>query len=206
MSKDQMANSEIPGALLQDGHSSKRHPYLNDQHYSHWKDRLNFFVISNDLQAWIVIKKRPKPIPRLTGKDAIDKPFDPESFDITKDQQEVRKLNKSLPKAWETKAAILEDEDLEKMTYDELRGNLMAYEQNHINRYQKDDKKKTVAFSVAPTEVEEDIDETQSEGMALINHGVRQMLRQRPKQDFKNSDYQRNDDRCYYCGKPRHIK
>jgi len=88
-----MANSEIPGALLQDGHSSKRHPYLNDQHYSHWKDRLNFFVISNDLQAWIVIKKRPKPIPRLTGKDAIDKPFDPESFDITKDQQEVIQIN-----------------------------------------------------------------------------------------------------------------
>jgi len=42
---------------------------------------------------------------------------------------QVRKLVRSLPKAWETKVAILEDGDLQKMTYDELRGNLMAYEQ-----------------------------------------------------------------------------
>jgi len=41
---------------------------------------------------------------------------------------QVRKLIRSLPKAWETKAAIFEDGNLEKMTYDELRENLMAYE------------------------------------------------------------------------------
>ncbi|XP_049381170.1 uncharacterized protein LOC125845670 [Solanum stenotomum] len=33
------------------------------------------------------------------------------------------------------------------MIYDELCGNLMAYEQIHINRYNKDDKKKMVAFT-----------------------------------------------------------
>jgi len=33
------------------------------------------------------------------------------------------------------------------MIYDELRGNLMAYEQIHISRYNKDDKKKMVAFT-----------------------------------------------------------
>jgi len=60
---------------------------------------------------------------------------------------QVRKLIRSLPKAWQTKVAILEDGDLQKMTYDELRGNLMAYEQIHINRYNKDDKKKMVAFT-----------------------------------------------------------
>ncbi|XP_049394650.1 uncharacterized protein LOC125858929 [Solanum stenotomum] len=54
-----------------------------------------------------------------------------------------RKIVRSLPKAWETKAAILEDGDLQKMT-------------------------------------------------------------QRPQQDFKNNE--RNDDRCYYCGKPGHFK
>lgn len=59
---------------------------------------------------------------------------------------QIRKLIRSLSKAWETKVAILEESDLQTMTYDELRGNLMAYEHNHIQRYQKDDKKKSVAF------------------------------------------------------------
>ena len=36
---------------------------------------------------------------------------------------QVRELVKSLPKAWETKSPILADGDLQKMTYDELRGN-----------------------------------------------------------------------------------
>jgi len=85
---------------------------------------------------------------------------------------QVRNLNKSLSKAWETKATILENGDLEKLTYDKLRGNLMAYEQNHINRYHRDDKRKTVAFTSGTPEVEEEIDETQSEGMTLINRGV----------------------------------
>ncbi|KAH0765629.1 hypothetical protein KY285_001500 [Solanum tuberosum] len=121
---------------------------------------------------------------------------------MPEDENVENLCSRSLPKAWETKTAILEDGDLEKMTYDELRGNLMAYEQNHINIFHKDDKRKKVAFKAGTTEVEEEIDETQSEGMALINQGVRQ----RHQQGFKNNKYQRNDDRCYYCGKPFHIK
>lgn len=122
---------------------------------------------------------------------------------------QVRKFIRSLPKAWETKASILEDGHLQKMTYDELRGNLIAYEQNHINRYNKNDKRKIEAFTTGTLEIEEEIDESQSEGMILINCGVRQMLRQRrqrPQQDFKNNEYSRNDDRCYCCGKPGHIR
>ena len=47
------------------------------------------------------------------------------------------------------------------MTYDELRGNLMEYEQNHINRYNNDDKKKTMAFigETLQTDVEADANE-----------------------------------------------
>lgn len=41
---------------------------------------------------------------------------------------QVQKLVRSLPKAYETKAAVLEDGDLHNMTYNELRGNLIAYE------------------------------------------------------------------------------
>uniref|UniRef100_M1E0R9 CCHC-type domain-containing protein n=1 Tax=Solanum tuberosum TaxID=4113 RepID=M1E0R9_SOLTU len=140
------------------------------------------------------------------GKEKAPAPASPE---VSSDSKGDHKLVRSLPKVWETKAPILEDGDLQKMTYDELRGNLMAYEKNHINRYNKDDKKNTVAFTAERTEIEEEADENQDEGMALINQGVRQILRQRrqrPQQDLKNNDFKRNDDRCYYCGKPIYIK
>ena len=71
----------------------------------------------------------------------------------------VSKLVNSLHNAWETKVFNLIDWDLQNMTYDELRGNLMAYEQNHINRYNKDDKKKTVAFIGETLQNEEEDDE-----------------------------------------------
>ena len=45
------------------------------------------------------------------------------------------------------------------MTYDELRVNLMAYEHNHITWYNKDDKKKTMAFIGVTLETEEEADE-----------------------------------------------
>ena len=71
----------------------------------------------------------------------------------------VSKLVNTLLKDWETKVVILKLGDLQNMTYDELRGNLMAYEQNHINRYNKDDKKKTVAFIGETLQNEEEDDE-----------------------------------------------
>ena len=92
---------------------------------------------------------------------------------------QVRKLVRSLPKAWETKVVILEDGDLQKITYDELQGNLMAYEQNHINRYNKDDKKNIVAFTAETSDIGKEIGEYQSERMTLLNRGVKKMLNQR---------------------------
>ena len=69
------------------------------------------------------------------------------------------KLVNCLHKDWETKIVFLKLGDLQNMTYDEHRGNLMAYEQNHINRYKNDDKKKTVAFIGETLEIEEEDDE-----------------------------------------------
>lgn len=40
----------------------------------------------------------------------------------------------------------------------------MAYEQNHINRDNKDDKKKTVAFTAETFDIGKEVDEYQSEG------------------------------------------
>ena len=61
---------------------------------------------------------------------------------------------------------------------------------------------------MAFTETSE-VNEDQDEGMTLITRVVRQMLRQRrqiPQQNFKTNEFKRNDDRCYYCGEPGHIK
>ena len=73
----------------------------------------------------------------------------------------VSKLVNCLHKDWETKVVILKLRDLQNMTYDELRGNLMAYEENHINTYNKDDKKKTMAFIGETLQTEEEADENQ---------------------------------------------
>lgn len=63
------------------------------------------------------------------------------------------------------------------MTYDELRGYLMYYEQNHIHRYNKENKRKTW-HSHLKVDIRKEVDENQDEGMTLINRGVRHMLRQ----------------------------
>ena len=59
------------------------------------------------------------------------------------------------------------------MKYDELRGNLMTYEQNQINKYNKDDKKKTDALKNETSDNEQEVDEYQNEGMTFINKGVK---------------------------------
>lgn len=94
---------------------------------------------------------------------------------------QVKKLVRSLLKTWKTKATILENRDLHNTTYERLRDNLFAYEQNHINRYRKDDKKKPISFSAIRSGEDENIDENNNKRMSLINRGVRKILRQRPQ-------------------------
>lgn len=80
---------------------------------------------------------------------------------------------------------------------------LMAYEQNPINMYNNDEKKKVVTFTAETHEINEEVDENKNEGITLITREVIQMLRQRrqrPQQDFKSNDFKRNDDWCYYYG------
>ncbi|XP_072076806.1 uncharacterized protein [Arachis hypogaea] len=62
----------------------------------------------------------------------------------------VRKILRSLTKKWEVKSiAISERNDLIKITYDELRGKLLAYETTHMSQ-DKDDKKKSHFKSDCP--------------------------------------------------------
>ncbi|XP_060210332.1 uncharacterized protein LOC132637231 [Lycium barbarum] len=125
--------------------------------------------------------------------------------------QQVRKLVRSLPKTWETKAIVLEDGNLDKFTYDELRGNLIAFEKNHIQRYQKDEKKKVVAFKA---QVEESDDDFKEEEVAMISRHVIEAMRRSRNNRKGSSNFrkaktptgqQKNDEKCYECGKYGHI-
>ncbi|KAH0682386.1 hypothetical protein KY289_020138 [Solanum tuberosum] len=54
---------------------------------------------------------------------------------------------KILPPQWHAKVVTLENMNLSTLTYDEVRGDLIAFEKTHLNkRGQEDTKKKTVAF------------------------------------------------------------
>lgn len=55
----------------------------------------------------------------------------------------------------------------------------MANEQNHIFRYHKDEKKKSIAFNAETINEKEELGEANNEGMTLITRGVSQMLWQR---------------------------
>lgn len=62
------------------------------------------------------------------------------------------------------------------MSYDELWGNLLAYEEKHINRYSKEEKKTLKAFHATTLGEDENIDKDNYEGTTLINQGVDKSL------------------------------
>lgn len=90
---------------------------------------------------------------------------------------QVQKLVRRLQKVWETNFPILEDGDFQNITYGKLQVNLIAYERNYINRYNKEENKKPIAYNVLPIEKKDFLEEANSKEMALINRGVRQIMK-----------------------------
>ncbi|XP_060177966.1 uncharacterized protein LOC132607904 [Lycium barbarum] len=249
-----MAGYQIPGAILQDGHSTTRPPYFN----ADTENKEDAETSTIDLESHDITKEQQetlqihaKEIALLycavsgeeyakisncdTAKEMWDKievtyegtskvretkidalRHDYEAFMMKDDEniksmftrfskiigelkslrvtctnsQQVRKLVRSLPKTWETKAIVLEDGNLDKFTYDELRGNLIAFEKNHIQRYQKDEKKKMVAFKA---QVEESDDDFKEEEVAMISSHVIEAMR-RSRNNRKGSSNFRKDE------------
>ncbi|XP_070010370.1 uncharacterized protein [Nicotiana sylvestris] len=54
---------------------------------------------------------------------------------------QVRKILRSLPITWQTKVVTLESQDLKKLSYDELRGKLIAFEKTHLKKTSQEEKK-----------------------------------------------------------------
>ncbi|KAF7812007.1 uncharacterized protein G2W53_032983 [Senna tora] len=77
------------------------------------------------------------------------------------DREQVRKFLRSLPKLWKSKVDTIESGNIDSLTFDELRGILIAYERTYLKRYEQEDKKKNVPFKSSSSfeRCEEDDDE-----------------------------------------------
>ncbi|XP_072074150.1 uncharacterized protein [Arachis hypogaea] len=123
----------------------------------------------------------------------------------------VRKILRSLTKKWEVKStAISERNDLIKITYDELRGKLLAYETTHMSQ-DKDDKKKSIALKSRMTAQGEESDDSFSdEEMVLFARKMRRLLRYKNKGKGSSSSKDVKKDQvkftCHHCKEPGHFK
>ncbi|XP_070043253.1 uncharacterized protein [Nicotiana tomentosiformis] len=135
-------------------------------------------------------------------------------------EEQVRKILRSHPTIWQPKVIALECKDLEKLSYDELRGDLITFEKTHLSRKYNKKKKKTVAFKATMAESENEEEEEggggeQYENIAMLSKVVTSMMRKnknsrRGKSNFRkgkmNNENDKNDGRCYECGKHGHIQ
>jgi len=65
--------------------------------------------------------------------------------------EHIRRVLRSLPSQWNAKVVALECMNLNTITYEEVRGDLIAFDKTHLNKWgQEDTKKKTVAFKAKP--------------------------------------------------------
>lgn len=86
--------------------------------------------------------------------------YDPKSIGRSlKSIEQVRKNLRSLPMTWKPKVIALECLDLGKISYDELHGDLIAFENTHLNRRVQEEKKKSVAFKATLVEYENEKEE-----------------------------------------------
>ncbi|XP_070045767.1 uncharacterized protein [Nicotiana tomentosiformis] len=72
---------------------------------------------------------------------------------------QVWKILRSLPTTWQTKVVTLESQDLNKLSYDEIREDLIAFEKTHLKKTTQEEKKKTIAFKATTDMTENDIDD-----------------------------------------------
>ncbi|XP_070026316.1 uncharacterized protein [Nicotiana sylvestris] len=72
---------------------------------------------------------------------------------------QVRKIMRSLPTTWQTKVVALESQYLNKLSYDEPRGDLIAFKKTQLKKTNQEEKKKTVAFKATTERTDNDIDD-----------------------------------------------
>ncbi|XP_070054536.1 uncharacterized protein [Nicotiana tomentosiformis] len=109
----------------------------------------------------------------------------------------------------------MECQDLDKMSYDELRGDLIAFEKTHLERQIQQEKKKIVDFKAIVSEPENEEEEEggeHDENIAMLSQVVTSMMRKNRNNRRGLSNFRKgrtnneNDGRCYEYGKHGHIQ
>ncbi|XP_070017025.1 uncharacterized protein [Nicotiana sylvestris] len=122
---------------------------------------------------------------------------------------QVRKILRNLPTTWQTKVVILESQDLNKLSYDELRGEFITFEKTHLKKTCQEEKKKIVAFKTSTEIAENEIDdnpEAFQEEIAMLSRNMDGLMRRlrntkkgriplRRSRQYNEQD--KNDGKCY---------
>uniref|UniRef100_A0A1S4BVA2 CCHC-type domain-containing protein n=1 Tax=Nicotiana tabacum TaxID=4097 RepID=A0A1S4BVA2_TOBAC len=131
---------------------------------------------------------------------------------------QVRKILRSLPTTWQTKVVTLESQDLKKLSYDELRGELIAFEKTHLKKTNQEKKKKIVAFKATTERADNDIDhdpEALQEEITMVSRNMDALMRRYrntrrgripPRRTRKYNEQDKNDGKCYECGRFGHVQ
>ncbi|XP_072088345.1 uncharacterized protein [Arachis hypogaea] len=124
------------------------------------------------------------------------------------EQTLVRKLLRSLTKEWENTATVLtESNNISPITYDELRGKLLAYEATHTNT---DSNKKGIALKsqIEPKESELS-DGISDDELLFFARRFRRMLKSKGKYKGSSSKEHKIDlskVTCHHCKEAGHFK
>nr|XP_009792371.1 PREDICTED: uncharacterized protein LOC104239442 [Nicotiana sylvestris] len=131
---------------------------------------------------------------------------------------QVRKILKSLPTTWQTKVVTLESQDLNKLSYDELQGELIAFEKTHLKKTNQKEKNKIVAFKATTEIAENDIDddpEALQEEIPMLSRNMDSLMRRfgntrrgriPPRRSRQYNKKNKNDGKCYECGRFGYIQ
>ncbi|XP_009804864.1 uncharacterized protein [Nicotiana sylvestris] len=130
----------------------------------------------------------------------------------------VRKILRSLQTTWQTKVVTLESQDLNKLSYDELLGELIAFEKTHLKKTNQEEKKKIVSFKTSTEIVKIEIDdgpEALQEEIAMLSINMDGLMRRYrntkkgripPRRSRQYNEHDKNDGKCYECGRFGHIQ
>ena len=136
------------------------------------------------------------------------------------DRELVRKILRSLTKEWQSKvAAIQEGRDLNTITYDDLRGNLITYETTFLNKvHDENRKKKGMALKATSSyhskEGDEESQMNEDEEIAFLTKRLYTLQRKKSqatrrhkvKKDQPNEELNKDQVICYGCKEPGHYK
>nr|XP_016472813.1 PREDICTED: uncharacterized protein LOC107794795 [Nicotiana tabacum] len=110
------------------------------------------------------------------------------------------------------------DQDLNKLSYDELRGELIAFEKTHLKKTNQEEKKKTIAFKATTERADNDIDddpEALQEEIVMVSRNMDGLMRRYrntrrgripPRRTRQYNKQDKNDGKCSECGRFGHVQ